>query len=69
MNSSRDESMEKKHPRGKDAVKEKVGDQRLRYEKPRILFRRNLEAVAAVCDPNTGGKDVVPDNCTLFAGS
>ena len=42
---------------------------RLKYEKPRILFRQDLEAVAAVCDPSAGGKDVVPDNCNLFAGS
>lgn len=39
------------------------------YEKPRILFRQTLEAAAAVCDPLAGGKDIVPDNCSLFAGS
>lgn len=41
----------------------------IEYEKPRILFREKLEAVAAVCDPGSGGKAVVPDDCSTFAGS
>ena len=40
----------------------------IEYEKPRILFREKLEAVAAVCD-GVGGKAVVPEDCELFAGS
>jgi hypothetical protein len=48
---------------------ENVTKKTLAYEKPRVIFRQRLEAVAAACDPGAGGKDVVPDTCTIFAGS
>ena len=41
----------------------------LEYKKPQILFRQILEAVAGGCNPRAGGKDVVPDNCGVFASS
>jgi len=41
------------------------------YEPPAIIGREPLEAVAAVCDPNQGGKqqDTFPQTCGGFLTS
>lgn len=42
--------------RGKDAKRER---RRLPYERPRLICRESLEAVAAVCVPGPPGKDAL----------
>lgn len=61
--------MAENHPKKGTAEKAETENRQGEYKKPQIIFRQNLEAVAAICDPNAGGKDIVPDNCTVFAGS
>jgi hypothetical protein len=61
--------MKEQDNKEKESPADSAEEGRRVYDKPRILFRQKLEAVAVACDPNQGGKDVVPDNCDWFASS